>query len=426
MHIDEWNDLLTSFNGSAITYDEIGNPLTYGAYSYTWSNGRQLESVYQVFPYVNTTYQYNDEGVRTSKIVSGVKHEYTVSGGRINREVVYSSNGQYVTRDIRYYYDAAGNPISIRAFTRSSSTAAFTDTMYYLLTNMQGDVVAIYNANGERIFEYVYDAWGNILRSKQVATGGNVANSVNPFRYRGYYYDTETGLYYLQSRYYNPEWGRFLNADNATIITDTGTISDKNMFAYCDNNPVMRTDENGEFWNVLIGAGIGALINVGVNYITAKMDGQDYTLENLVVDAACGAITGATAASGIPVAGQAIVGAIVGFGGSAVSDALNGETEIDVTKALNYAASGALGGLMGGNGIRFGNSMQFGNILTGKLTSEIAPAVIKTGLTFAGTSFAGSFLNHSYDNMNGQRGRIYFDLEKGRLHDGSVYFRFSY
>ncbi len=155
--------------------------------------------------------------------------------------------------------------------------------------------------------------------------------------------------------------------------------------------------------------------NSGGRMESIKMDGQDYTWKNLVVDAACGAITGAAAASGIPVAGQAIVGAVVGFGGSVASDVLNGETEIDVTKALNYAASGALGGLMGGNGIRFGNSMQFGNILTGKLTSEIVPAVIKTGLVFAGASFAGSFLNHSYDNMNGQRGRIYFDLEEGRF-----------
>ena len=136
-------------------------------------------------------------------------------GGQINREVIRSSSSatSAVMKDIRYYYDAAGKPVAIRAFTRTSSTANFTDTIYYLQTNLQGDVVGIYNASGTKIYEYAYDAWGNIIKSSQVATGGSDAHAVNPFRYRGHYYDTETGLYYLQSRYYNPEWGRFLNAD---------------------------------------------------------------------------------------------------------------------------------------------------------------------------------------------------------------------
>ena len=244
-YADVWNDLMVSYGGLSITYDVIGNPLTYGTYSYTW-NGRQLESIYQVSPYVNTTYKYNDEGIRTEKIDNGVRHEYSVSGGQINREVIYSSNGQYVVKDLRYYYDAAGHPSAIRAFTRTSSTAEFTSNIYYLLTNMQGDVIAIYNEAGQKIYEYAYDAWGNILRSAQISTGGRAANQVNPFRYRGYYYDTETGLYYLQSRYYNPQWGRFLNADGY-VSTGTGLLG-YNMYAYCNNNPVMGYDPTGE-WN---------------------------------------------------------------------------------------------------------------------------------------------------------------------------------
>ena len=120
---------------------------------------------------------------------------------------------------------------------------------YYLLTNMQGDVIAIYNEAGQKIYEYAYDAWGNILRSAQISTGGRAANQVNPFRYRGYYYDTDTGLYYLQSRYYNPQWGRFLNADGY-VSTGTGLLG-YNMYAYCDNNPVMRVDNGGEFWDTV-------------------------------------------------------------------------------------------------------------------------------------------------------------------------------
>lgn len=213
---------------------------------------------------------------------------------------------------------------------------------------MQGDVVAIYNANGERIFEYVYDAWGNILRSKQVATGGNAANSVNPFRYRGYYYDTETGLYYLQSRYYNPEWGRFLNADNATIITDTGTISDKNMFAYCGNNPVMRTDENGEFWNFVIGATVGGLIGGVVAAVTSYQETGSVDILKVAIGVAGGTASGLVAASGLGWIAQAGITA----GISGISDIANQTVDIvdnggsvadyDIFRTMKEAALGGI------------------------------------------------------------------------------------
>ncbi len=240
---------MTATGSTSISYDGVGNPTTYNGYTLTWS-GRQLMEMSMNAGQFKYTFQYNDEGIRTEKIDNGVRHEYSVSGGQINREVIYSSNGQYVVKDLRYYYDAAGHPSAIRAFTRTSSTAEFTSNIYYLLTNMQGDVIAIYNQDGERIYEYAYDAWGNMLRSAQISTGGSAANQVNPFRYRGYYYDTETGLYYLQSRYYNPQWGRFLNADGY-VSTGTGLLG-YNMYAYCNNNPVNRIDPTGRFpWLIL-------------------------------------------------------------------------------------------------------------------------------------------------------------------------------
>ena len=149
-------------------------------------------------------------------------------------------------KDIRYYYDAAGKPVAIRAFVRNNANESFSEDgdIYYLQTNLQGDVVGIYNKNGTKIYEYAYDAWGNIIKSSQVATGGTAAHAVNPFRYRGYYYDTETGFYYLQSRYYNPEWGRFLNAD--VYVNANGDLVGFNMFAYCSNNPVMGVDSFGD------------------------------------------------------------------------------------------------------------------------------------------------------------------------------------
>lgn len=129
---------------------------------------------------------------------------------------------------------------------------------YFFEKNLQGDIVAVYDADGTRIGAYVYDAWGNV----KVAYGSNnyVVTTLNPFRYRGYYYDVETGLYYLQSRYYNPSWGRFLNVDACLYNNILGF----NMFAYCYNNPVNYIDPYGEsaktlFWGWL-SSGWGAAL----------------------------------------------------------------------------------------------------------------------------------------------------------------------
>ena len=200
-------------------------------------------------------------------------------------------------KDIRYYYDASGRPVAIRAFTRTSSTANFTDTIYYLQTNLQGDVVGIYNASGTKIYEYAYDAWGNIIKSSQVATGGNAAHAVNPFRYRGYYYDTETGFYYLQSRYYNPEWGRFLNADG--YVNANGDIIGYNMYAYCSNNPIMGTDPSGEGWlGALVGGACGAVVGGVFGFLSAATSGSNLAAgftTGLVNGAICGAVGGSIA-----------------------------------------------------------------------------------------------------------------------------------
>ena len=272
-----WKDRLTSYNGKSLTYDEIGNPLTYGSYTYTWKYGRQLSTIENGTTPL-ASFQYNDEGIRTVKIGNGVRHEYDVVGGQINREVVYSSDNSYIAKDIRYYYDASGRPIAIRAFTRTSATASFTDTTYYLLTNLQGDVVGIYNASGTKIYEYAYDAWGNIIKSAQVADGGSDAHAVNPFRYRGYYYDTETGLYYLQSRYYNPEWGRFLNADTA-ILGVGGYAKQYNAYVYCFNSPVNLSDISGHWpeWVEELGSRFVHTINVMARIAVSPLAGISVT-----------------------------------------------------------------------------------------------------------------------------------------------------
>ncbi|MBO4308637.1 MAG: hypothetical protein J5885_02285 [Clostridia bacterium] len=119
---------------------------------------------------------------------------------------------------------------------------------YWFEKNLQGDIIAVYNEGGTKIISYTYDAWGNMTSTTSNYTGNNRYASLNPFRYRGYYYDTDTGYYYLQSRYYNPSWGRFLNADGIAYLGAGDEFLGFNLFAYCGNNPVMGYDPEGT-WN---------------------------------------------------------------------------------------------------------------------------------------------------------------------------------
>jgi RHS repeat-associated protein len=167
----------------SITYDNICNPLTYDGYNFTWEMGRQLKSINGNGKAIS--YKYNDSGIRTEKTVDEVTTNYKLVGDK----VTFETNGS--------------------------------DKIYY-----------------------TYDTWG-----KLISIEGTLKDSVgvkNPYRYRGYRHDTETGLYYLQSRYYNPEWGRFINADE--YIGEVGTLLSSNMFAYCLNNPVNLYDPSGSWF----------------------------------------------------------------------------------------------------------------------------------------------------------------------------------
>ena len=118
---------------------------------------------------------------------------------------------------------------------------------FFFEKNLQGDIIAVYNSTGTKIGSYTYDAWGNHTYSTTSGTTGlerKIVTTYNPFRYRGYFYDVETQWYYLQSRYYNPNWGRFISADGY-VSTGTGLLG-YNMYVYCNNNPVMYLDYSGE------------------------------------------------------------------------------------------------------------------------------------------------------------------------------------
>ena len=228
-----WADLLTSYKGQTITYDEIGNPLTYrDGMSFTWFEGRQLSTVTKNGSVYN--YYYDGEGYRSQKMVNNNSTQYTIINGVLYGEVTYGTTG---ATQIYYYYDDGG-----RAYGFS-----YNGTMYYYQFNLQGDVTGIYNSNGQLVTEYKYDPWGKVL-----SVTGSMAGTVgqaNPIRYRGYYYDSETGFYFLQSRYYDPETGRFLNADSQLNIGES--ITGNNMFIYCANNPVNNIDPDGHSWKAV-------------------------------------------------------------------------------------------------------------------------------------------------------------------------------
>ena len=184
------------------------------------------------------TFTYNDEGLRTSKTAGGYTHKYVWEGSTL----VSESWGNHL---LIYLYDESGSPIGLQY--RSTAYAEGVFDTYYFEKNLFGDITAVYNAAGSKLGSYTYDAWGNCTVSVEpntTAADKRVVRNYNSFRYRGYYYDTETGLYYLQSRYYNPAWGRFLNADG--YVNANGDLIGFNMYAYCSNNPVMNVDPTGK------------------------------------------------------------------------------------------------------------------------------------------------------------------------------------
>ena len=233
-----WKDQMTSYNGgSTISYDAIGNPLTDGTWTYTWQNGRQLASMTNGT--TTASFVYNSDGLRIRKTVGSTVVNYTLHGGNI----VHMTHG---TTNLHFFYDSENRPAIV----------VYGGQRYAYVRNLQGDVLGLINDSGTEVVQYVYDAWGKLL-----ATSGEMATTlgrIQPFRYRGYVYDEETGLYYLRSRYYNPDWGRFINADS---------LVKGNLYCYCSNNPIGHVDPNGRDEN-------SSNVEQWIKRVTEFMDGR--------------------------------------------------------------------------------------------------------------------------------------------------------
>ena len=412
----DWGDKLTSYRGVSITYDAMGNPLSYyngSSYTFSWT-GRQLTGASKGG--VNYSFTYNDEGIRTSKTKNGVITTYYLDGSRI---VAEETSGNVTV----YLYDSEGLPIGMQYHAASYAEDAW--DIYWYEKNLQGDIVAVYNQSGTKLISYTYDAWGNISAT-YYNSGSSTTATKNPFRYRGYYYDVDLELYYLQTRYYDANTGRFISPDTESVISATpDALTDKNLYAYCDNNPVMRRDDDGEFWNVIAGAVIGAAINVFASATTALLNGEEYTWKNALLDGVSGAVSGALASTGLGVVGQTIAGGIVSGATSIASDLVNGES-INWTRAANATALGMATGYLGGAGVRANaavkkadstcikvlNKVESGGYATVKgaksamtqaingLNKALNPVVKQTFKTFTRSAYIGAGGMYAYDYLN--------------------------
>lgn len=213
-------------------------------------------------------------------------------------------------------------------------------------------ITGLIDANGAAVVNYKYDSWG-----KMISIMGSMSETLgkdNPYRYKGYYYDNETGMYYISVRYYNPEIARFINTDTEDILDISSHLYDKNLYAYCDNNPIMRKDTGGEFWTIAAGALIGAVISAGIEFgMELAFDGK-IDAGSIGLAALSGAAGGALAATGFGYGGQIIGNAVISGVSEVISQIRSGNRNIKsiAANAGAMAAVGAASVYIGGKGIR--------------------------------------------------------------------------
>ena len=227
-----WRDQLRFYNGQAITYDAMGNPLQYLGMQMEWEKGHQLKHITGAG--LDMYCMYNDSGKRIRKTVNGVTTDFYLDGSAILMQT--SSDGSRID----FFYDDKGNVFAMK----------YQNEMYFYRKNLFGDILGILDSHGTELVKYEYNSWGKLLNLTDYSSNG--LGRRNPFRFKGYYYDEELGMYYLNSRYYDPETGRFVNADDVEVLKTTPTaLTDKNLYSYCDNNPVGRKDGTGAVWETV-------------------------------------------------------------------------------------------------------------------------------------------------------------------------------
>ena len=292
---------------------------------FTWTGRRLVEATKGS---KEMSFTYDDNGIRTSKTVNNVKHSYYLNGSQIVAE-------QWSDKLLVYLYDSTGMPIGMMY--RTESYAVDQWDVFWFEKNLQGDIVAVYNSAGTKVATYTYtDAWGN--HSVSYTNGGaSTGAQYNPFRYRSYYYDTDLGMYYLQSRYYDPNTCRFINVDSALYHGILGY----NMFAYCMNNPVIMIDITGQYCVAIMdddgnllndwlieGASSGGYSATG-NYIGPGSAYYNYSVRSLTAayDARLGSYYSSPVSAGISHTSSYYVSGAVHVVDSMATDGASGQIE---------------------------------------------------------------------------------------------------
>ncbi len=358
-----------------------------------WSNVRQLTWCNVLDENGNGTvhtFAYGADGIRCRKN----NIYYTRDGERILIE-----HNADTGRSITYLYGEKG----VVGFSYRGSD-------YYYRKNLFGDVVAIYNTAGEEVATYKYDAWGKNLSCEDEET--NEIKRINPIRYRSYYYDVETKFYYLNSRYYDPEIGRFLNADSPDYLGEGNDLNNYNLFAYCENNPVMRVDPTGHYWHVVIGAAIGGAISGIVKSFSNLLEGKSCS-DGILVAVLAGAASGALAATSFGITTMIA-------GNAAISMAENSANQVIQNKGFNnfnvseMLFDGVIGGLSGAIGGK-GNGTKHLTKLGKQTLNRTVDAYINSGFKAGLKEFKKAF---AYYGKNSKH--FYSAFFKGLLKDFTV------
>ena len=395
-------DKLLSYGTEECVYDEIGNPKTYRGKSVQWANGRQMVN------YSGTAFTYDGLGRRLSK--GNITYTYDSNG-----RVIKQSNG------IEFLYDNSG-----------VAGIVYNNVTYLYRKDAQGNICALIDSSGNVVVQYKYDAWGNhaalywnkvndkeqYSEADEAAFDENYAHNktlaeLNPFRYRGYYYDDETGLYYLKSRYYDPETGRFITVYDISYL-DPDTINGLNLYAYCGDNPVMRIDENGnKWWDWLLGVFSVVLTVVGVALTVTGVGG---ILGGVLISAGISSLIGG-------ITNQAQGGSFgAGWFGGLVGGAISGVIGGIAITSIAWPILGAIGNAAGS----FASTIITSGFNNGGVDFNIIKsALINAGITFALSWFMGgayrSYMAESFQDFVAEQSldalKATFDYKVAQLID---------
>ena len=353
-------DKLLAYDGEECAYNETTNvQTTYRGKSLGWTNRR-------VTSYNGVQFSYDGQGRRIAK--DGISYIYDSQGRLLKQSQLLQQDN-----DLEFFYDHSG-----------VSSVKHGGKTYFYRKDILGNVIALLDTSGAVVVKYTYDAWGNNVVSNAnnvIITDANHIGNLNPFRYRGYYYDTDTKLYYLKTRYYDPEAGRFISQDGIEYL-DPETINGLNLYAYCGNNPISNVDPNGNAWwhwllgavaavaivalvtlatggaalPVLIGAGIGAATSGVMSVVTQVMATGTINFAELVMDMSFGALTGAFGGTALGILGMTVAGGLTGFVSSVAHDVESGNG-IQWGNAIISGVIGAAFGALTGGGAQYGKNL---------------------------------------------------------------------